>query len=228
VIYNEIITNSLPAATSGRRTGRQMHSKIQNIKGVSMNSRRKLGMVVSLFLLTAVGIFLSPAGQSKKISPIYNFTVTDIDGNDVILSEYQGKVLLIVNVASECGYTPQYEGLQKIFEEYREMGLLVLGFPANNFGNQEPGSDEEIKEFCSLNYGVSFPMFSKISVKGGDIHPLYQYLTSQESNPKFAGEISWNFNKFLVDPAGKIIARFESKDQPESKKVVQTIEKALK
>ena len=193
-----------------------------------MNSRFKLGMVVSLFMLITVGIYFSPADQPKGISPLYNFTVTDIDGNDVTLSEYRGKVLLIVNVASRCGYTPQYEGLQKIFEEYREMGLLVLGFPANNFGNQEPGSDEEIKEFCSLNYGVSFPMFSKISVKGADIHPLYQYLTSEESNPKFAGEISWNFNKFLVDPSGKIIARFDSKDKPESDEVVQAIEKALK
>ncbi len=193
-----------------------------------MNSRFKLGMVVSLFMLITVGIFFSPADQPKGISPLYNFTVTDIDGNDVTLSEYRGKVLLIVNVASRCGYTPQYEGLQKIFEEYREMGLLVLGFPANNFGNQEPGSDEEIKEFCSLNYGVSFPMFSKISVKGTDIHPLYQYLTSEELNPKFAGEISWNFNKFLVDPSGKLIARFESKDKPESDEVVQAIEKALK
>lgn len=193
-----------------------------------MNSRFKLGMVVSLIMLITVGIYFSPADQPKGISPLYNFTVTDIDGNDVTLSEYRGKVLLIVNVASRCGYTPQYEGLQKIFEEYREMGLLVLGFPANNFGNQEPGSDEEIKEFCSLNYGVSFPMFSKISVKGADIHPLYQYLTSEESNPKFAGEISWNFNKFLVDPSGKIIARFESKDKPESDEVVQAIEKALK
>ena len=193
-----------------------------------MNSRFKLGMVVSLFMLITVGIYFYPADQPKGISPLYNFTVTDIDGNDVTLSEYRGKVLLIVNVASRCGYTPQYEGLQKIFEEYREMGLLVLGFPANNFGNQEPGSDGEIKEFCSLNYGVSFPMFSKISVKGADIHPLYQYLTSEESNPKFAGEISWNFNKFLVDPSGKLIARFESKDKPESKKIVQAIEKALK
>ena len=193
-----------------------------------MNSRFKLGMVVSLIMLITVGIYFSPADQPKGISPLYNFTVTDIDGNDVTLSEYRGKVLLIVNVASRCGYTPQYEGLQKIFEEYREMGLLVLGFPANNFGNQEPGSDGEIKEFCSLNYGVSFPMFSKISVKGADIHPLYQYLTSEESNPKFAGEISWNFNKFLVDPSGKLIARFESKDKPESKKIVQAIEKALK
>jgi glutathione peroxidase len=144
------------------------------------------------------------------------------------LSEYKGKVILIVNVASKCGHTPQYEGLQKIYSEYQDQGLVVLGFPANNFRNQEPGTDQEIKEFCSLNYGVTFPMFSKISVKGDDIHPLYQFLTSEKTNPEFAGEISWNFNKFLIDRSGKIIARFESKDQPESEKVVAAIEGALK
>jgi glutathione peroxidase len=193
-----------------------------------MNSLLKSGLVISLGILVTFGITFLPADKSKQISPIYNFTVTDIDGNEVMLSEYQGKVMLIVNVASQCGYTPQYEGLQKIYEEYRDMGLVILGFPANNFGNQEPGSNEEIKEFCSLNFGVTFPMFAKISVKGADIHPLYQYLTAEESNPKFAGEISWNFNKFLVDPSGKIIARFESKDKPESEKVLQAIEMALK
>jgi len=184
-------------------------------------------MILSVFMLIFI-FSLSLVADSKKSSSIYDFTVQDIDGKDVKLSEYQGKVLLIVNVASKCGNTPQYEGLQKIYEEYREIGLLVLGFPANNFGNQEPGTNQEIKEFCSLNYGVTFPMFSKISVKGADIHPLYHYLTSQESNPEFGGEISWNFNKFLVDPSGKIVARFGSKDKPESEKVVQAIERALK
>ena len=184
-------------------------------------------MILSVFILIFI-FSLSMVADSEKSSSIYDFIVRDIDGKDVKLSEYQGKVLLIVNVASKCGNTPQYEGLQKIYEEYKEMGLLVLGFPANNFGNQEPGSDQEIKEFCTLNYGVTFPMFSKISVKGADIHPLYHYLTSQESNPEFGGEISWNFNKFLVNPSGKIVARFGSKDKPESEKVVQAIETALK
>jgi glutathione peroxidase len=193
-----------------------------------MNSHFKSGLIISLGILVTFAIAFLAAEKSKQISPIYDFTVTDIDGNEVMLSEYQGKVMLIVNVASQCGYTPQYEGLQKIYEEYRDMGLVVLGFPANNFGNQEPGSNEEIKEFCSLNFGVTFPMFAKISVKGSDIHPLYQYLTAEGSNPKFAGEISWNFNKFLVDPSGKVIARFESKDKPESEKVLQAIEMALK
>lgn len=159
---------------------------------------------------------------------IYNFTVTDIDGKPVKLDRYKGKVLLIVNVASKCGFTPQYEGLQEVYLEYKDKGLVVLGFPSNNFGNQEPGSNEQIKQFCSVNYGVSFPMFSKISVKGEDIHPLYQYLTSAETDPKFAGEISWNFNKFLIDPSGKIVARFESRDKPESEKVVKAIRTALK
>jgi len=135
---------------------------------------------------------------------------------------------LIVNVASKCGYTPQYEGLQKIYQEYKDKGLVILGFPANNFKNQEPGTNEEIKEFCSLNYGVTFPLFAKISVKGDDIHPLYRYLTSQDTNPEFAGDISWNFNKFLVDPSGKVVARFESRDKPESEKVVAAIEVSLK
>jgi glutathione peroxidase len=193
-----------------------------------MNSRFKLAAVFSVLILIAVGISLSSADHHESDSSIYQFIVTDLDGNSVGLSEYQGKTLLIVNVASKCGYTPQYEGLQKVYEKYKEMGFLVLGFPANNFGNQEPGSNEDIKEFCSLNYGVTFPMFSKISVKGEDIHPLYQFLTSEESNPEYAGEISWNFNKFLINPSGKVIARFASKVKPQSEKVIKSIEMALK
>jgi glutathione peroxidase len=173
-------------------------------------------------------VAFAQAGPGEKATSIYDFTVTDIDGQKVSLADYKGKVLLIVNVASECGYTPQYEGLQKIYSKYREMGFVVLGFPANNFNGQEPGSDAEIKEFCTVNYGVEFPMFSKISVKGEDIHPLYKYLTSEEASGEEAGEITWNFNKFLVDPSGKVIARFASKDKPESEKVVAAIQNALK
>jgi glutathione peroxidase len=168
------------------------------------------------------------AGDAPKTSPIYDFTVKDIDGKDVKLSQYQGKVLLIVNVASKCGSTPQYEGLQKLYMQYKDKGLVVLGFPANNFKDQEPGSNEQIKEFCSTTYGVTFPMFSKISVKGDDIHPLYQYLTSGKDNSEFSGEISWNFNKFLVDPSGKVVARFATADKPESEKVITAIQQALK
>ncbi|RMH34693.1 MAG: glutathione peroxidase [Acidobacteria bacterium] len=158
---------------------------------------------------------------------IWDIKAIDIDGNEVALSKYKGNVLLIVNVASKCGYTPQYEGLQKIYEKYKDKGFYVLGFPANNFANQEPGTNEEIKEFCTTRYKVTFPMFAKISVKGDDIHPLYKFLTSKETNPNFAGEITWNFNKFLIDREGNVVARFSSKDAPESEAVTQKIEEYL-
>ena len=135
---------------------------------------------------------------------------------------------MLVNVASKCGYTPQYKGLEAVYEKYKEQGLVVMGFPANNFLWQEPGSDQEIKTFCTTKYNVTFPMFAKISVKGSKIHPLYKFLTSKETDPEFSGGISWNFNKFLVDRSGKIVARFSSKDEPESVKVLQAIEQALK
>ncbi|MCF7803274.1 MAG: glutathione peroxidase [Candidatus Marinimicrobia bacterium] len=150
-----------------------------------------------------------------------------ITGDSLSLSEFHGKVLLVVNVASKCGFTPQYEGLQEIYEKYSEQGFAVLGFPANNFANQEPGTDSDIQEFCSTNYGVTFPMFSKISVKGEDQHPLYTYLTSEETNPEFAGEITWNFNKFLIGKDGQILNRFKSKDKPQSDKVIKSIKNAL-
>ncbi len=157
---------------------------------------------------------------------IHDFTLKSIDGQEVKLADYKGKVALLVNVASRCGYTPQYEGLQAIYSQYKNQGFVVLGFPANNFGSQEPGTNEEIKSFCSLTYNVTFPMFAKLSVKGDDIHPLYQFLTSKDSG--FGGDIQWNFGKFLVDKNGKVIARFESGDAPESSKVTQAIEQALK
>lgn len=165
--------------------------------------------------------------EDIKMKSIYDFTVKDIDGKDVKLENYKGKVVLIVNVASKCGFTPQYEGLQKIYTKYKDQGFVILGFPANNFMGQEPGTNEEIKQFCSLNYNVTFPMFSKISVKGKDIAPLYQYLTEKETNPEFSGKISWNFNKFLIDREGKIVARFGSRAKPESQEVIAAIEKAL-
>lgn len=158
---------------------------------------------------------------------VLDFTLKNIDGKETKLSDYRGNVLLMVNVASKCGYTPQYEGLQAIYAKYRHQGLVVIGFPANNFMGQEPGTNEEIKQFCTLKYNVSFPMFAKISVKGADIHPLYQFLTSKETNPEFGGDITWNFNKFLVDRNGKVIARFETREKPEGEKVTQAIEKAL-
>jgi len=151
----------------------------------------------------------------------------DITGHDVPLESYRGNVLLLVNVASKCGNTPQYKGLQALYDRFRDKGLQVLGFPANNFLGQEPGSDQEIREFCSMNYSVTFPLFSKISVKGKDIHPLYEFLTGRETNPDHAGKIGWNFAKFLADRSGRIVARFEPKTEPLSDEVVHAVEKAL-
>ncbi len=166
-------------------------------------------------------------GAKMTEKSVLEFSLKNIKGQDVKLSDYSGKVLLLVNVASKCGYTPQYEGLESIYRKYKDQGLVVMGFPANNFLGQEPGTDEEIMTFCTTRYNVTFPMFSKISVKGDKIHPVYRFLTSKETNPEFGGDISWNFNKFLVDRSGKIVDRFGTRDKPESEKVVQAIDKAL-
>ncbi len=158
---------------------------------------------------------------------IYTFGMLTLSGQPDSMSNYQGKVLLIVNVASKCGFTPQYEGLEALYKKYKDRGLVVMGFPANNFMGQEPGSNEKIAEFCSLTYGVTFPMFSKISVKGRDIDPLYAYLTDKKLHPKTGGPITWNFNKFLVGRDGKILARFDSKVEPLSPEILEAVEKAL-
>ncbi len=174
------------------------------------------------------GFILNPSpSDPPKEKSMYEFTMKDIDGNPVKLDTYKGKVVMIVNVASKCGFTPQYEGLEAIYEKYKDQGFVILGFPANNFMGQEPGTEAEIKEFCSTKYKVTFPMFAKISVKGTDQHPFYTFLTNKESNPGFDGDISWNFNKFLTDRNGKVIARFDSADTPQSEKVTSAIEKAL-
>ncbi len=161
-------------------------------------------------------------------SSVHDFTLTTIDGQTAPLSAYKGKALLLVNVASKCGYTPQYTGLQQLHQEYKDKGLVVVGVPANNFGGQEPGTNEEIKTFCSRTYNVSFPMMSKVSVKGDDKTPLYQYLTSPEANPATAGDVKWNFTKFLVDKNGKVVARFESKVKPDAPELTSAIEQVLK
>jgi glutathione peroxidase len=161
-------------------------------------------------------------------SSVYEFTMNSIDGQPLPLSNFKGKVLLIVNVASFCGFTPQYEGLEAVYEKYKDQGFVIAGFPANNFGAQEPGTNEEIKTFCSRKYNVKFPIYSKISVKGEDKAPLYQFLTDPAANPKTGGEIKWNFTKFLIDRNGKVIARFESPVKPDSPEVISAIEKALK
>jgi glutathione peroxidase-family protein len=158
---------------------------------------------------------------------IYALTAKDIDGNERSLSEFSGKVLLIVNVASKCGFTPQYKNLQVLYTRFNDRGFEILGFPSNDFMRQEPGTEAEIKSFCSLTYGVTFPMFSKISVKGKTIHPLYAFLTDKATNPQFPGKITWNFNKFLLDRKGNIVARFDSKDDPLGDKVPRLVEGAL-
>jgi glutathione peroxidase len=159
-------------------------------------------------------------------SPL-DFVVKDIDGNVVQLSKYRGKVVMLVNVASHCGFTPQYAGLEKLYETYKDKGFVILGFPANNFGGQEPGTDDVIKSFCTAKYNVTFPMMSKISVKGDDKAPLYKFLTEAPTAGDFAGDITWNFNKFLVDKNGNVIARFASPTKPDDEKLVGVVEKAL-
>ena len=162
----------------------------------------------------------SPAGP-------LDFTVKDIDGKDFDLAQLKGKVVLFVNVASKCGFTPQYEGLEKLYQTYEDRGLVIVGFPANNFGGQEPGSNEQIKQFCQAKYNVTFPMMSKISVKGSDQHPLYKYLTSSDTDGDFAGPISWNFNKFLIDRTGRVYARFGSNTKPQDETLTAAVEKGL-
>lgn len=158
---------------------------------------------------------------------IYDFTLNDIDGRPVGLDAFKGNVLLVVNVASRCGFTKQYAGLEALYEKYHSGGLEILGFPANNFMRQEPGTDAEIKAFCTTKYNVTFPMFSKISVRGKDQHPLYRYLTDRDAHP-FGGAITWNFNKFLVGRDGQIKARFGSKTAPEDEELIAAIEDELK
>jgi glutathione peroxidase len=158
---------------------------------------------------------------------IYDFSEKTIDGKAKGLSDYKGKVLLIVNVASKCGLTPQYVGLEKLNETYGPKGFAVLGFPANEFGAQEPGTDDQIAEFCTTNYGVKFDMFSKVKVKGPGIDPLFEYLTSASTNPGFSGDIKWNFNKFLIGRDGKVLARFEPKVEPNGPEVTRAIDEAL-
>ena len=158
---------------------------------------------------------------------VLDFSLKDIDGKETGLMDYKGKVILIVNVASKCGFTPQYKQLEAVYEKYKDRGFVILGFPADNFLHQEPGDDAQIKSFCSLTYGVTFPMFSKISVAGKDIHPLYQFLTDKATDPGFAGKITWNFNKFLIDKNGKIVDRFDSKIKPDDNQIISKIEQLL-
>jgi glutathione peroxidase len=163
----------------------------------------------------------------KEVPAVLNFKMKSLDGKDVDLSKYQGKVVLMVNVASHCGNTPQYKDLEALHEKYAGQGLAILGFPSNDFGAQEPGTSEEIASFCQKNYGVKFDMFSKVKVKGDDKCELYQYLTSDKTNPKFPGEIHWNFEKFLIGRDGHIAARFAPGVKPNTDEVVKSIESEL-
>ncbi|PID61410.1 MAG: glutathione peroxidase [Ignavibacteriae bacterium] len=177
---------------------------------------------LSLSVVSFFGLF-SKGGEHKP--NIHNIEVKDINLNTIKLSEYKGKVLLIVNVASKCGFTKQYEGLQELYEKYKDKGFVVLGFPCNDFGGQEPGTNEEIKEFCSLNFNVIFPMFDKVKVLGDEKHPLFEILTNNTATGK--SDIKWNFEKFIIDKDGNVVDRFRSITKPMSSKITKIIEELL-
>jgi len=189
---------------------------------------RLLTLIPVLLGTLLAGIpFAAIAAPEMKENSVYDFAMKNIDGKIISLSAFKGKVMLIVNVASRCGHTPQYKGLEALYRKYKDRGLVILAFPANNFGQQEPGTDEEIKAFCTTTYDVTFDMFSKISVKGPDQHPLYRFLTSPETNPKFPGDVRWNFQKYLFDRKGNITGRFASGVEPLSDELTSAIEQAL-
>jgi glutathione peroxidase len=205
-----------------------------------MNKLQTISAFAAL-VCSAVVAFAAPAGDVVKdptsapapastdgspVSPL-DFTVKKIDGSEQKLSDFKGKVVMIVNVASKCGFTKQYKPLEDLYAKYSDQGLVIVGFPANNFGQQEPGTNAQIAEFCKATFAVKFPMMAKISVKGDDKAPLYKYLTSSSTNGDFAGEIGWNFTKFLVDRNGNVIARFATPTSPDQPVVVNEIEKAL-
>ncbi len=178
-------------------------------------------IILAAFLLTTTA-YAAGKAKSKMAAPVkatavdesklYSFTVKNAKGEDVKLSDYKNKTLLIVNVASKCGFTKQYEGLEKLYAQYKDKNFVILGFPSNQFLSQEPGTDAEIQQFCKLTYGVDFPVFAKVEVNGDNAIPLYKWLTGLE---KFSGKISWNFNKFLVNKNGEVVKRFDSKTKPE-------------
>ena len=178
-------------------------------------------------LILILTLCLACASLSAEPKSIYQFTMNSIDGQPVSLKSFQGKVVLLVNVASKCGFTPQYTALEAVYEKYKSRGLVIVGIPANNFMSQEPGTNAEIKTFCSTKYNVTFPMMAKISVKGDDQTPLYTFLTGKATDPQFAGDIKWNFTKFLFDRNGNPVARFEPKVTPDSADVTAAIESAL-
>jgi glutathione peroxidase len=191
--------------------------------------RRFTAFVLPVVLFAGIGLV---DGQDKKegakVPAVLKFEMKDIDGKNVDLARYKGKVVLIVNVASKCGYTPQYEQLQALYAKHAKDGLVILGFPCNDFGKQEPGDEAKVKDFACSTYKVEFDLFSKVKVLGKDACPLYQFLTSKETNPKFAGAVKWNFEKFLVARDGTVVARFASAVDPAGAVFVGAIEKELK
>jgi glutathione peroxidase len=189
-----------------------------------------IGRMVSAVSVIAplVGLSISTLSvDPPNVAGPLELKVKDIDGKEADLAAYKGKIVMIVNVASKCGLTPQYAALESLYEKYKDRGFVILGFPENNFLGQEPGTNQDIKMFCTTKYNVTFPMFSKISVKGEDIAPLYAWLTSPKTNPGFDGDIEWNFGKFLLGHEGKVVNRFPPKVTPDSADVVTAIEKAL-
>ena len=179
------------------------------------------------YFLAGVLLLMIVASAYAAPKSIYDFTLPLLNGKDAPLADYKGKVVLVVNVASRCGFTPQYSALESIYEKYKDQGFVIIGFPANNFAGQEPGTNEEIAKFCTGKYNVTFPVYGKISVKGDDQAPLYSYLT-KDANPTLAGDIKWNFTKFLIDRNGKVVQRFEPPVTPDSPEVVSAIETQLK
>lgn len=182
-------------------------------------------LCLGILIVVVVSAQSNKQGKGKnevKATSVLDFTMNTIDGKPKPLSLYKGKVFMIVNTASECGYTPQYETLEKLYEQYKDKGFMILAFPANNFGEQEPGTNAEIKTFCSKNYHTTFDLFEKISVKGKDQHPLYQFITKES---QFTGDVKWNFQKYLVDKQGKIVARYFSAVDPMSEEVRKNVER---
>ena len=188
---------------------------------------RKLARIHGLSYLFAAVLALMVAASAYAASSIYDFTLPLLNGKAAPLADYKGKVVLVVNVASRCGFTPQYSALESTYEKYKDQGFIIIGFPANNFGGQEPGTNEEIAKFCSGKYNVTFPVYGKVSVKGDDQTPLYAFLT-KDANPAVAGDIKWNFTKFLVGRDGKVVQRFEPATTPDSPEIIAAIEAELK
>ncbi len=176
-----------------------------------------------VFLLISIMVVLPAMSQERK--NLYDFTVKDIRGEDYKLSQLKGKKVLVVNTASKCGLTPQYEDLEKLYREYRDKGLVIVGFPSNDFASQEPGTNEEIATFCTVNYGVTFPMMSKISVKGDEIHPLYKWLTEASENGVEDSKVAWNFQKYLIDEEGNLVGHVPPRKKPDTQEIIDWLNK---